>query len=53
MFNRIKVRGIRGLISSINPIYFKLFLDFKYSMDRRVVLYENKLVVIVFEEAGF
>ena len=53
MFNRIKVRGIGGLIGGINPIYFKLFLDFKYSIDRRVILYENELVMIVFEEAGF
>jgi hypothetical protein len=53
VFNRIKVKGIRGLISGINPIYFKLFLDFEYNMDRRVILYKNKLIIIIFEEAGF
>jgi hypothetical protein len=53
VFNRIEVRGIGGPIGGINPIYFKPFLDFECSMDRRVVLHENELVVIVFEEAGF
>jgi hypothetical protein len=48
ILDRVKIGGIRGLISGLNFILLELFLDFDYYIDQGIVLYKYKIVVIVF-----
>jgi hypothetical protein len=48
VLNRVKIRGIRGLIHGPNSIFLEPFLDFDCYMDWGIVLYKYKIVIIVF-----
>jgi hypothetical protein len=48
ILNRIEVGGVRGPISGPNSIFLKLFFNFNGSIDRGIVLYKYKIVIIVF-----
>ena len=53
VFNRVEIRGVKRPISRIYTVFLELFFDFFGSMDRGVILHENKLVVVVLEESVF
>jgi hypothetical protein len=48
ILNRVKIKGIRGLINSPNSILLELFLNFDYYIDRGIVLYKYKIIIIMF-----
>ena len=48
ILNRVEIRGIKGLINSPDSILLELFLDFDCYIDRGIILYKYKIVVIVF-----
>jgi hypothetical protein len=48
VLDKVKIRGIRGLIRGPDSILLELFLDFDYYIDRGIVLYKYEIVVIVF-----